>query len=175
MGDKIKIIAGILFALAFISLMGVILSQVNRYGENTAQGISLNSHNSVLSELAPYNEQLVSGDTVIQFINNHTLLSSGQKMIVMVVNSEPGSNSSVSNERLFGYCPSSGSAGLYKDSINGVNMYSSYYGSSGNTDVHRNYNKSTSTFKIATTGEYKGHLIYNKASTGVVGVLFVKQ
>lgn len=183
MGEKIKIIAGILFALAFIGVMGVILSQVNKYGENTSQGMSLNTSNSTKAELAPYNEQVVSGDTIIQLINNHSILSNGQKLVIVVSNSAIASPSStVANSNLFGYCATSGTATINKNTINGVVVYYMSlnnqfngldYGSS--FSVARSYNSSTSSFKIGVLSEYDSHLLYESSGNGVVGVLFIKK
>lgn len=165
MNQKIITIASIMLALAFIGIMSVVLITVNKYGSNTSNLIASNTNNAVMSELSPYNEKVVSGDTIIQLINTKAELSDGTLLSFYIGSSSSGTSVKAS----YGHC--SGTITIKRDTVNGRTVYYTSYVNSYNIRTYYDYN-ATGDKKITNTQEFIGHLVYNDENGALNGIYF---
>lgn len=171
MDKKIIIIASIIFAIAFIGIMSVVLTQVTNYSRNTATSIANNNDRAVLSELSPYNEKIVSGDTIISFINTSNTLSDGRLLLIGV--GKTGSISSGSTINWYGKGVSTSTGVTAPTGTSTKYTLGGSPGKATGAPLYYDVNlESTNTKYIAPLKEYKGHLVYDTNGNVCVGVIF---
>lgn len=174
MNKKMITIASIIFALMFIGIMSILLSQINEYGNSISNSIGSFNSNIIMSELEPYNGKIVSGDTIINLINNKARLPDGSLMSI-AVSVGPGTDTCY----VYGLKrPATGSNCTYlwwsntgsKDSrkysmgVKGVDTSAQIYYDVNLASGDERY--------IPPFREYKGHLLYDWDASVVVGIYF---
>lgn len=80
MNQKLIAIVGIIFAVVFVAIMALMFFQVIDFGNETAMDLQAIEQSITDADLEPYNNTIVSGDTVISTINKMKELRDGSKL-----------------------------------------------------------------------------------------------
>lgn len=80
MNQKLIAIVGIIFAVVFVAIMALMFFQVIDFGNETAMDLQAIEQSITDADLEPYNNTVVSGDTVISTINKMKELRDGSKL-----------------------------------------------------------------------------------------------
>ena len=177
MNKKIITIVSIVLALVFIGILLGLFAVVDIIGEtsiNQAEGINKNILNS---ELEPYNNTLVSGDTVIATINKLKELSDGTKMSYLVCTNKTYATVTGGTS----YWKKYGVQGLSKNTsaitsntkVKVSGAYSTITSISASSTDATSYVTYTGTSDVVVTANYRSNIVYY--NNRPVGIIFVKQ
>lgn len=173
MNKKIITIAEVGFALIFVIIMAVIVSTVLGFGNKA--NISLSSMEQAMEEadLAIYNGQTVSGDTVTATINKLKETKNGIKMSYVVNSNDTNGWIAYGNKSIVARTDSTASS-LYYYNYSTQTVEELTDLQVGTSGEYASYNiKPGEEGFISPVDEYEANLVFNTNSV-VVGVMFNK-
>ena len=172
MDKKIIVTAEIAFAMAFIVVMALIMSTVSGFGTSTNKRLTNMRETAQMAEFAPYNEGIVSGDTVISTINKLKETPNGTKMSYGVCHG--GNMATSSNWKFYGikrFVYASGQSALYTANNAVVSNLKI-----GSAQAYTTYDVSTAVGAagyISPAKEYRASILHNK-NGNMMGIIFVE-
>lgn len=165
MGNKIVVIASIIFSLVFAIFLLSVFGNVMKFGDTANRNIQTIQQNIESADLETYNDKIVSGDTVISTINKMKSTKNGYKLSYGVCSGSAGTSS---NWDFYGY------KGLEFSSSAGA---SSYYITTKEPQVdyvsYKTSLKPGDSGYISPVDEFNTHIITNENGV-IMGIVFIK-